>query len=370
MINNSSTLKLLKEIVARPGVMRLEMVTAMTDFFLPRHIRLTDQQRSLMYDILSKIIAEIELDIRRHLGEVISRIKMDAGDLNMILTHDQPQAAMKRLEATDLLRCEQLIEIIRIRTEEHRFVLKLKASSDDKNSDQESDPLEKLMRHEDQALGRRVMEYLITESKRYDRFQEPLILRDDLPETLLTHLYWWTAVALRYHIIEEYNIPEQVVDHSIQESTRNALGSLSTSDGAGARASRLSRHLSRLGLLDEEFLRNCLKHGRMSLFASTLGEMAEISDKMIWRILTDRDCYCFMVIARALNFSEDFTQMVLYNLLDTLTQEAEARPESFTERLDFFKEITNEQAMKVLSYWQRDPNYQQALDEFGYEHRF
>src|SRR3546814_14145445 len=76
--------------------------------------------------------------------------------------------------------------VVMRRAEEHRMAIALRndvsvAVAEALLEKSGPDVIEALIRNTDVMLSRRAMEMLVAESKRVDRFQEPLLARADLP---------------------------------------------------------------------------------------------------------------------------------------------------------------------------------------------
>src|SRR5690606_41858119 len=69
--------KLLALAADRSSEARRELFHAIVDFFLPDRYRLTEQQRALMSDVLTKLLKTIEMDVRRNLAEMLLRSEVD-----------------------------------------------------------------------------------------------------------------------------------------------------------------------------------------------------------------------------------------------------------------------------------------------------
>src|SRR3546814_9310917 len=85
------------------------------------------------------------------------------------------------------------------------------------------DVIEALIRNPDATLSRRAMEMLVAESKRFDRFQEPLLSRADLPPELAYRMYWWVSAALRDYILKRFEIDPGKIDALIQSAARRGI---------------------------------------------------------------------------------------------------------------------------------------------------
>ena len=94
-----------------------------------------------------------------------------------------------------------MIEIIKHRTQEHMLVVAGRDAVSEDVSDAlvdegDENVVEMLLRNSDAALSRHAMEFIVEQSKRVDRFQQPLLRRSDLTPELAHRMFWWVSAAL------------------------------------------------------------------------------------------------------------------------------------------------------------------------------
>ena len=361
--------RLLKLAADRSSGARAELAFAVSDFLVPDDYRLTEQQRALMQDILGKLIHSIELEVRANLAESLIRSGAGFPDLERQLANDEIQVARPVLERSHVLTDSDLIDIIHQRTEEHRLSIALRDHVPEPVADalvQGSGPdvIETLLRNANSSLSRRAMEYLVTESKRIDRFQEPLLLRQDLPAELAHRMYWWVSAALRKHILRSFRIAPELLDQLLQQATQQALVGRDEDQSVRGRALKLARQMLAEGEATEAVVLRTLRQNRITLFIALLAEMARIDFSMAWKVISDRSAESLMVLGRALDFSrETVTAMVL--LLAEGRGMSRRSLSALTSIADLYGVISQEQAKAVLLLWQRDSGYHAAIEHIG-----
>lgn len=345
---------------------RAELMTAIVDLFLPAEDRLTDQQRALITDVLGKLVSGIEIEMRQHLVEALMRSRIELPQLEAMLANDAIEVARPILERSRVIRDADLIAVVMQRAEEHRMAVAVRRNlstdvADALVDNAEPDVVEALIRNTDAAISRRAMEYLVSESKRYDRFQEPLLTRNDLPSELAWRMYWWVSAALRTHILRAFDISAANLDGLIEGAARRTAADHEDGQTAQARAMRLAKRLQELGELSDHFLLQALRQGRISLFVAGLAARAGVDFTTAWRIVTDRGCESLLVLARAIGLPREITtSMVL--ILDNLQSSGAPRaPAVVSEILQLYDEIPAERAAKVLAFWQLDRGFQDAI---------
>ncbi len=366
-MNNIDVQSLLHLAADRTPAARSQLTHAISDLFLPDSQRLTEHERALMQDVLGKLIASIEIDVRASLAEAVMRANIGLPELERMLANDTIEVARPILEKSRVLADTDLILIIKQRTDEHRLAIAMRNLVSETVTDAlvqnaGNDVLETLLRNPNAIISRRAMEYLVAESKRQDRFQEPLVLRNDLPIDLAHKMYWWVAAALRRKIISNFTIDEKQLDVMLQQATMQSLVDHSNDQSVQARAMRLAYELNESGELNDQMLIKLLRQNRLTLFIASLATMAQISYGTAWRIVTDTGFDSPVVLARAINMSRQSLTDMLLLLNAVRTGNGPRSTAVLTNIASLYDEVDPAQARAVLSIWQRDTDYQAAID--------
>lgn len=370
-MNHTDIDKLLALAADRSSEARKELVHAIVDFFLPDRYRLTEQQRALMADVLTKLVKTIEMDVRRNLAEMLLRSEVDLPELERMLANDEIEVARPLLESSKVLQDADLIEIVKKRTDQHRLAIAMRGQLSEPVTEAlikhgSPDVVEALIRNEDATLSRRAMEYLVAESRRLDRFQEPLLARSDLPAELAHRMYWWVSAALRRRILTDFDVSPEVLDAALQRATRQAV--VETDDGQSlqARAHKLARRLQELGELTDSFLLQVLRQQRVALFLAGVCERAQIDNRVGWHVVSGRNLESFIVLARAIGMTRDVMAHIVLLLGQVNNPVAMQKPEVLTTILKLYDELDPAKAERVLKLWQLDASYVLAID--GVQH--
>ena len=349
---------------------RRTLVENIADLFLTPEGRLNDHERALMSDILCKLIETIEASVRAHLAESLATIDEVPPDLINLLARDDIEIARPILESSQVLKDPDLIEIVRRRTKEHRVSIAMRESVSADVSDAliqygDHDVIETLLHNQDAELSERAMEYLVTESRRVDRFQEPLVQYHDLPPELAHRMFWWVSAALRRYILLNYKADELALDEALESSARNLMVEHNAAEGVNSRAQRLVHRLLQSGDLSPAFLIQSLRQNRLPVFVAGVAELAAISNRIVWRIFTDEGGESLAVLCKAIGIERaDFTTIFL--LVDQAnTKRAPLKPGILKANLGLYDKIDSESAKAVLRYWQRDPEYSTAIRDVG-----
>lgn len=348
---------------------RSRLLENITDMFLSDEGRLSEHERALMSDILGKLITQVEKDVRKELSETLARSQVDLPDVVSMLANDEIEIARPLLEHSKLLQDPDLIEIVRMRTDEHRIAITMREELSEQLSDAlveygDEDVVENLLNNHDAQLSKRAMEYLVMESRRVDRFQEPLVQRSDLPGDLAYRMYWWVSAALRKKIISDYDVDPMMLEDTVKRAAQAVMTEMGEQSNAYVKAQKLVRRMHENGELTSAFLTSAFKQQRVAVFVAGLAQLSHVDFQTAWRIFSDKGGESFAVLCRAIDMDRSaFTSMYL---LIVQAREGGAKAKSpgvIKEVLDLFDRISVKSAKGALQVWQRESSYQQAIEE-------
>ena len=108
------------------------------------------------------------------------------------------------------------------------------------------------------------MALVIARSRRFDRFEEPVLTEAELPAELHHRLVWLVAAALRHYLVQHHRLGG--VDAAIEAAAGASLGRHDEGESLEAVALRLARRLDGAGRLDGDFLARTIESGLLPLF--------------------------------------------------------------------------------------------------------
>lgn len=347
--------QLLAKAAERSRTARAELSAVSVDLFIPDEHRLTDQQRAIMRDLLAKLVASVELEIRQYLCEELRRLAPDVstqvGGDSAAVTFDMLLEA-RRLQQPGLLRA------VVQRAEEHRLALAVESGVD---TMADRGLIEALAHSPDPELARRAVAYVVVEARRRDRFRDPLLLRDDLPVDVAIGVHWDVAAALRRHLLGRFVIEPSILDRSIEVAVRRAVAEHAEGQGGYARAQRVAARLDDLGELTDDLLVRSLAQGQPALFVGGLAARGTLGIDAVWRAVADRGRHSLLVLLRAIEMSSDAAAAVIETL--EAGQPLARPPAAQRALLAAYDALEPAEAQRLLRSWQLDPDYRRAIDD-------
>ncbi len=345
---------------------RSELVENIADMFLSPEGRLNEHERALMNDVLLKLINSVEKSVKKDLSKRLAEIDDVSPELAAKLANETIDIAEPMLLKSGVLKDEQLIEVIRNRTEAHRMAIAIRAHVSEEVSSElieqsSDDVVEALIRNKNAKISDLSVKYLVTESQNVDQFQEPLLNRQDLPVDLACRMYWWVSAALRRKIVLDFNMDNIQIDDAIEMATKTAIQKHDSTDGIMRTALSLARELASSGELDINFLRRCLRQEKINLFVAGLSELTGLAVEIIWRAIRERTGESLAIIAKSLDIDRD-SFASLFLLIVQSRSGGRARTTGLVNSiLSLYDDIKAKNAKVAVRHWQRDFGYQNAI---------
>ncbi len=341
------------------------LVQNVADLFLTAEGRLSDRERALMSDILGKLVSEMETVVRRQLAEKFAHIPEAPESLVVRLANDEIEVARPILMHSHVLQDRDLVEIVKLRTQEHRLAVAIRQPLTETVTDAlveygDENVIEELVNNYDAMISHRTMDFLVEESQRIDRFREPLVRRPDLPPDLAHRMFWWVSASLRRHILSEFNVDPGLLDQTIQETTASITRAPTP---ALSEAESLADSLDAKGRLNERFLVQTLRSGQVALFIACLARLAHIDMLTARRMVFDPDGSPLAIAWRACDFDRSGFATVYLLTRHAHENAKTTNPRQLTDILALFDSTSPERAKTAIRYWMRDNNYLTAIGE-------
>jgi uncharacterized protein (DUF2336 family) len=353
----------------RSAASRKQLIETIGDLFFEKGDVLSDRERTIMADILRQLIHDVELTVRKHLAIRLSDEPEAPHELVIALANDDAEVAHSILMSSEVLRDPDLIEIIRHRTLEHQLAVSMRRSISEDVCDalvatDDVNVITRMLENPNANIAQATMEYLVEQSRRIDEFQNPLVHRADLPRDLAERMYWWVSAALRVHIVRNFDVDPTELDSTMEEIV-SAVGAELTEERQTA-TERLADNLVKANGPDHDLLVRLLRQGEISLFEAVLGQMTDLRDNLVRRLIYEPGGEGLAIACRAIHVDK-----AIFGSIFVLSRKA--RPGSHevadgetTRVLEFYEQIATEAAALILDRWRRNPDYLDLLRQVTY----
>lgn len=327
------------------AAVRERLSVAAADLAVPDTFRLTEWQRTTLSALILKLVRTIEDELRASLAASLDPARQG---LLAALSSAHVPIALPILQRAGLFRDQALLDALMRRVEEHR---RFRGGS--------SRLLTDLVRDGDEAVSEQAMAIIIAQSRRFDRFAEPIAADTELPAEIEHRLVWRIAAALRVYIIEQHQVAPAEADEAVSAAAGALLARYDEGESLEARSLRLASLLDARGRLTDNLIEAALAEGMLPLFIAALAARAALSYQSAWAVLSDPMERGPVLLLRSGAFGRDSAAAILLSLSSSA--------EAAAAQLDRFDVTAPAEAQAALRVWQVDPAYREAVSDLSPE---
>jgi hypothetical protein len=337
---------------------RARLTGALNDLFRTPEYRLSDRDHATMTRMLSVLVESIEHDLRAHLINLppIS----DSGMLqDEFADHDFGIAGAK-LAKSRVMRDADLAALLLRHCDEHHIGRALRAAYP-RGDVGPGGLMERLTSHGDAPIADAAASLLVAESRRWDRFGDPVLNRADLPIELQHRMTWWIAAALRDHMLHEHDVDPAAADRALVTAVTAMMTSYDERETVDARAHELALRLARADVLDDQILVALLYEGQLAAWVSGLAVRALIDSAAVWTMLADADVSRLTLLLRSIGMERHVALGLLAGLFAARTGSGAANDIQLARAATAFDELSIDQARAAIRAWGLDDHYRRAI---------
>ena len=330
--------------------------------------QLTPREAALLFDILEKLIREVETSVRKQLSANLAERKDTPRGLARILAGDVIDVAYPMLVQSKVLEDSDLIQIILDRATDHRLAITKREEVSEEVSDSligmgERKVVTSLLRNEGARIEPEALSDLVEQAMDDPELQEPLVKRADLPEELAMRMYNWVGDALRKHIEEKFHDDDELpnwrpADEAVSQAVREALRE-DVFTGAPPSAADPDAGTFSSGSTDyrphPRTLIRALRDGDIYRFEELFRDLTDLSAGSVAKVLYDSGPEAIAIACKASNVDRDIFAEILA-LLQGGGNPANFRQQpAFQKTMDYFDRIDAAGAARVLATWRQAP---------------
>lgn len=331
---------------------------ALDDLFRPAEWRLGDRDRAVMAELLARILAAVEDELRSRL---LARGELpDSEGFAASIGAAHVDIAMPVLERSGLLRDRGLVAALLRRSEEYRIGTRLRAAA----TVSEDGRLDRLLDSADERLVAAATALLIAESRRNDRFDEPVLAHSELPAPLHERLVWWVAAALRDYGVRHHGLDPGALDRALARAAAEAIASHDAETALEACALRLAGLLAEDEGLTDGLLVEALSGARLALYVAMLAVRADLAWDAAWELATDPRGAGHAVLLRAIGVGREEGIRLAISMRQTAFAEP-ADDDPFAGVAEAWDSLSPEAAAAAVAGWRLDPGYRDALADLA-----
>jgi uncharacterized protein (DUF2336 family) len=319
-----------------------------------------------MLQILRRLCQEVEVAVRKRLAERLAGSGQAPHDLLTMLANDEVAVAQEVLLRSPVLRDADLVEVVRHRTIQHRLAVATRKGIGETVTSAlveagEEDVIATLLENHGAQFKPAVLEYLVEESKRVDRYQAPLVRRADLPPALGKRMVAWVSAALRQQLVRRYDIDQDVVDDALSDIVKDAFEEPESEEATAAQ--RVVHKLHAGGELSQGFVLKSLRQGQVPLFEAAMAKLTGIRLSIMRRMLYEPGGEGLAIACRAIGFDRAVFQTIYHSTRAARPVARKSVDEEVRALVAFYDGLDPSASQVVLRRWLRDRNFLKALKE-------
>jgi len=284
---------------------------------LDSHADLTLGELALVFDILRRLIDQVELSVRRYIADFLAERDDVPHDLILFLANDSINVAYPVLVHSVLLNDDDLVAIIDGNDRAHRLAI----AKRDRLSESVTDRLVatddalvilETVRNFAAQFSPEALGMIVDRSLDETALQEPLVHRADLSPTLARRLYVWVGDTLKQHLAAHYPIDQHSLDEMVDRAVEDAFSVEPTLGYTAAlpEIEPLSRRAP--DWADREPLLVAMERGGMDAMADIYSQQTGLSTSMARTVLDVRTPETVAIACRAIDMrAEDFVTLLL-----------------------------------------------------------
>jgi uncharacterized protein (DUF2336 family) len=337
---------------------RARLTGALNDLFRTPEYRLSDRDHATMTRMLAVLVETIEHDLRSHLIG-IPPVSLSE-DLKEEFTDRDFPVAGPRLARSRVMRDADLAAQLLRHCDEHHIGRALRAAYP-RGEAAAGGLMERLTSHDDGAIADAAASMLVAESRRWDRFGDPVLNRADLPIELQHRMTWWIAAALRDHMLHEHEMDPAAADRALVTAVTALMTGYDERETVDARAHELAIRLARVDALDDTMLVALLYEGQLSAWVAALAVRALLDTAAVWTMLADADVSRLTLLLRSIGMERHIALGLLAGLFAARTGSGAVHDLQLSRAATAFDDLSIDQARAAIRAWGLDDHYRRAI---------
>lgn len=338
---------------------RAELFDGITDLIEAQHQQISVTEIDLMMDILSTIISDIELNIRKKLSLKLADRSDVPVELIILLANDEIEVANPLLIQNTLLTDKELVRIIQRKSRQHQFsIAARKMLSSDVSRELvrtgDNDVIVTLLTNQSAKIDNDIIELLVENSKSRKVLQAPLIRRQDLPKHIAARMYSWISMSLKNELLEIHSFTKEELEKSIESSITELKEEDQSHHNKIDAEVILIAKLKKADKLHISFLMKSLRQGNTRLFELAFAEILGIPEDIMCNILYERGPAALAIACSAARIDKSVFLTMFRLTREAKMMDTELSQSEIEHTYNQFM-ITNESRAKlILHKWVED----------------
>ncbi|MEQ8354384.1 MAG: DUF2336 domain-containing protein [Kiloniellaceae bacterium] len=258
-----------------------------------KHPRMTDAERKLAEEIFRKLASDAEILVREALAANLKSTPDLPHDLALALAKDVDSVSLPVLKFSDVLRDEDLIDIMRGEDASAKQVaIAQRATVSTAVADALIDTgnetaVARLVANEGAELTEEALDRVLANYNESDAVSDSISRRPCLPPAISEQLVSAMAEKLENYLVSKHDLPADAASNLILQTRERATVSLLSRGATGADLEDLVYQIHVNGRLTPSLIVRALCVGDMAFFEAALARLADVPLKNAQKLIHD-----------------------------------------------------------------------------------
>ena len=338
------------------------LAEALNKMVLASGKHLSGAEIDLVFDILRRLIHEVEIDVRRHLADNLASRGDVPHDLVVTLANDVIEVAFPILSRSNVLEDVDLIQLILDHATQHQLAISGRESLSEDVSATLADTgnaevIGAMLNNPGAAISVETFEKLVEDSMHMPAIQEPLVRRAELPPDMTRRMYEWVGDAVKSYIdakmgsaLEAAPATADVLDEEVKHAVTEALEDDAMVGGATAPNFEVPGMAGAIKVHPRVMVRT-LEEGDVFHFEELFRDFTGLPEGAATRVLYDTGPEALAIACKGSGIDRySFSDMVCLLHGNGNAQGFRDTP-AFMKAMDYFERIDGAGAKRVLQAW-------------------
>ncbi|MCC3860629.1 DUF2336 domain-containing protein [Pseudemcibacter aquimaris] len=338
---------------------RAALFDGITDLIEAQHQQISITEIDLMMDILSKIICDIEVNIRKKLAlKLADRADLPA-ELIILLANDEIEVANPILLQNTLLTDKELVRIIQRKSRQHQLSIAARKmlSSDvcrELVRTDDDDVIVTLLSNQEAKIDNDTIEQIVEKSKTREILQSPLVHRQDLPKHIAARMYSWISMSLKSELMEIHSFTEEELEEQLESSIKELKKEDNLNGQTVDAEVTLIAKLKKANKLHISFLMKSLRQGNTRLFELAFAEILNVPEDIMCNILYERGPAALAIACCAARIDKSVFLTMFRLTREAKMMDTELSQSEIEHTYSQFVNTNEQRAKLILHKWVED----------------
>ncbi|WP_025898715.1 DUF2336 domain-containing protein [Sneathiella glossodoripedis] len=283
-----------------------------SDFLIDDEHSFSVAEKELMADIICRITADVERNIRSNFAKNVASRTDIPKDLMVFLANDTIEVALPVLRESRILEEHDLIKLVHTRSTQHQLAIAARENITEGISQAlcdtgSQDVCVSLINNHTAKIAETTLETLCQQSETILAYQKPLLMRPFLPPHIAEKMYRWVSTALRRLISERFEVDPNILQITPEDRAQTILSISEDMDPS----EMLVEKLHHAGELSTGFLLKSLRQGEIDLFEISFAKLAGLDRRDLQKLIYADDPKRLAVACKAIGLDKSIFGTIL-----------------------------------------------------------